>query len=103
MVRASFVRPFARILIASLLVLLAALPGQAQSVADVDTRNRQVEQLYNQGNYAEAFKLAEQTLALAEKALGPEHPDTLLSVNNLAALYQAQGRYSEAEPLLKRA
>ena len=24
--------------------------------------------------------------------LGPEHPDTLTSVNNLAALYQAQGR-----------
>ena len=35
--------------------------------------------------------------------LGREHPDTLLSVNNLAALYHAQGRYSEAEPLYKRA
>ena len=35
--------------------------------------------------------------------LGQEHPDTLLSVNNLAALYDAQGRYGEAEPLFKRA
>jgi len=35
--------------------------------------------------------------------LGKEHPDTLASVHNLAALYQAQGRYSEAEPLYKRA
>ena len=34
-----------------------------------------------------------------ERVLGPEHPDTLTSVNNLAALYQAQGRYAEAEPL----
>ena len=31
--------------------------------------------------------------------LGKEHPDTLISVNNLAVLYQAQGRYGEAEPL----
>ena len=35
--------------------------------------------------------------------LGQEHPDTLTSVNNLAFLYQAQGRYGEAEPLLRRA
>ncbi len=35
--------------------------------------------------------------------LGQEHPSTLTSVNNLAVLYQAQGRYGEAEPLLKRA
>ena len=35
--------------------------------------------------------------------LGKEHPDTLASVNNLAALYHAQGRYGEAEPLFKRA
>ena len=35
--------------------------------------------------------------------LGPEHPDTLTSVDNLAGLYKAQGRYSEAEPLFRRA
>jgi CHAT domain-containing protein/tetratricopeptide (TPR) repeat protein len=34
--------------------------------------------------------------------LGTEHPDTLQSVNNLAALYQTQGRYAEAEPLFRR-
>jgi tetratricopeptide (TPR) repeat protein len=35
--------------------------------------------------------------------LGPEHPDTLMSVSNLGFLYQAQGRYDEAEPLYQRA
>ena len=35
--------------------------------------------------------------------LGPEHPDTAGSLNNLAALYQAQGSYAQAEPLYKRA
>jgi CHAT domain-containing protein/Tfp pilus assembly protein PilF len=38
-----------------------------------------------------------------EKAFGPEHPDTLSSVHNLAALYQVQGRNSEAEQLWRRA
>ena len=37
-----------------------------------------------------------------ERVLGAEHPDTLTSVNNLAALYRATGRYAEAEPLYER-
>jgi tetratricopeptide (TPR) repeat protein len=35
--------------------------------------------------------------------LGPDHPDTATSLNNLAYLYQQQGRYSDAEPLLRQA
>ena len=35
--------------------------------------------------------------------LGADHPDTAQSLNNLAALYYAQGRYSEAAPLFKEA
>ncbi|APZ54423.1 Tetratricopeptide repeat-containing protein [Salipiger abyssi] len=35
--------------------------------------------------------------------MGPEHPDTLTSVNNLAVLYRSTGRYGEAEPLYRRA
>ena len=38
-------------------------------------------------------------LALKKEVLGERHPSTLTSMNNLAGLYQAQGRYSEAEPL----
>jgi len=34
--------------------------------------------------------------------LGPEHPDTLYSVNNLALSYRRQGRYLDAEPLYHR-
>jgi len=33
------------------------------------------------------------------RLLGPVHPDTLTSLNNLAMLYQEQGRYDEAERL----
>ena len=38
-----------------------------------------------------------------EKALGPVHPNVATSLNNLAALYQTQGNYAQAEPLYKRA
>jgi tetratricopeptide (TPR) repeat protein len=42
-------------------------------------------------------------LAIREKALGASHPDVGQTLNNLANVYRAQGKYSEAEPLLKRA
>ena len=35
--------------------------------------------------------------------LGPEHPDTLTSVNNLAGLLSSKGDYAGAEPLYRRA
>jgi tetratricopeptide (TPR) repeat protein len=35
--------------------------------------------------------------------LGPEHPDVARSLNNLAALYDSYGKYTEAEPLYQRA
>jgi len=44
-----------------------------------------------------------QALELWKKLLGSEHPNVALSMNNLAALYDAQGRYAEAEPLFKQA
>src|SRR5262249_59720486 len=37
-----------------------------------------------------------------EKVLGRDHPDVARSLNNLAALYQSQGRYADAEPLYRR-
>ena len=35
--------------------------------------------------------------------MGPQHPDTALSLNNLAVLYRKQGKYEQAEPLYVRA
>ena len=43
------------------------------------------------------------TTASLEAVFGPEHPDTAQILNNLAALYHAQGKYKEAEPLYRRA
>jgi tetratricopeptide (TPR) repeat protein len=58
--------------------------------------------LYQQGRYAEAVKVAEEALTVAEKSLGSEHPDVALALNDLAALCHAQGSYAQAEPLYER-
>jgi tetratricopeptide (TPR) repeat protein len=53
--------------------------------------------------YAESRALFERALAIDEKALGPEHPETATSLNNLARLLQAQGDLAGARPLFGRA
>src|SRR4029077_19901244 len=58
---------------------------------------------YNQGRFSEALPLAQRALAIREKALPLDHPDVAVSLNNLAELYRAQGRYADAEPLGTRA
>ena len=45
--------------------------------------------------------LLQATLKRQESKLGPEHPDTLASRNNLAAAYQAAGRNAEAIRMLE--
>ena len=41
-------------------------------------------------------------MKIREKQLGPEHPDTAASLNNLAKLYEHMGDYGKAEPLYQR-
>jgi hypothetical protein len=45
----------------------------------------------------------ERTLAIREKVLGPEHPDTAASLHNLAILLVGQGDLVGAQSLLERA
>jgi len=58
--------------------------------------------LAGRGLYEEVEPLLVRALSIQEKAFGPEHPETALSLGGLAVLYQAQGRFSEAEPLAIR-
>src|SRR5258708_7743902 len=54
-------------------------------------------------NYPLAGTALTEALSIRERMLGPDHPEVAAGLNNLASLYQAQGRYAEAEPLFKRA
>ena len=53
--------------------------------------------------YSDARPLFERALAIFEKALGPEHPDTAAKLSNLANLLWAQGDFAGARPLCERA
>jgi tetratricopeptide (TPR) repeat protein len=59
--------------------------------------------LYLRGEYAAAEEISRDALDGREKVLGPEHPDTLTSVNNLGSVLERQGKYEEAEAMHRRA
>jgi len=48
-----------------------------------------------------ALPLFEETLKIRKAKLGPDHPDTLVSMNNLAQAYKDSGKLSLAVPLLE--
>ena len=56
---------------------------------------------YQRGDYQGAVGQINAALKEAED-FGEHDPRFAATLNNLALLYQAQGRYDEAEPLLKR-
>src|SRR6516225_8483646 len=93
MLRGCLGRIAANVLVAGILAIAAAIGADAQGPVE----------LHGQGKYKDAATIAEKALALAESSLGPEHPDTLTLVNNVAALYNLLGRLTEAEPLYRRA
>ena len=64
--------------------------------------NNLAECLRSQGKYDAAEPLYRETLQLTEKVLGKEHPDTLASMNNLAALFESQGKSSRLRAVVAR-
>ena len=55
----------------------------------------------DQGRYEEAEPLYVDALRLHKEKLGEEHPDTIISMNNLAVLYRKQALYVDALRLRK--
>ena len=67
-----------------------------------ETLTDRAELLYQQGQYDRAVMVAKQALAVAEQALGPNHPSVATTLHNLATFYGIQGQYAQAEPLYQR-
>jgi tetratricopeptide (TPR) repeat protein len=65
--------------------------------------NRAGEYFQGLAAYYESRLLFERALAICEKVLGPEHPDTATSLNNLAWAFYDQGNFNGARPLFERA
>jgi tetratricopeptide (TPR) repeat protein len=51
------------------------------------------------GQYASAETSHRKASSLRKEALGPEHPETLTSMSNLAGVLNRQGKYKEAEAM----
>ena len=60
-------------------------------------------QLFGAGQYNDALNVAEQQMRLLREAYGENHHEYATAMNNVATLYQAIGRYSQAEPMLLEA
>jgi hypothetical protein len=55
--------------------------------------------LDDQGRHAEAEMMHRDTLAVEQRVLGPEHPDTLLTAMSLANALTNQGKHAEAKTM----
>lgn len=83
---------------------LRSLVTNAEDSAEkAEILNHQANALTALGKFDEAKPPYQRALTIREQVLGPEHPDTATSLNNLAVLYHHQGRYAQAEPLFQRA
>jgi eukaryotic-like serine/threonine-protein kinase len=85
------------------LALEAAIELADDALARADADNTLGNVLLLLDRYEEARQRHARALALREKLLGPEHPHTTLSMNNLARSLHGLGRYEEARQLLARA
>src|SRR5207244_12143429 len=54
----------------------------------------------SQGKHKEAAMYYRRALAIFEKKLGPDNPNTAILLQNLALAHLTAGKYSEAEQLL---
>ena len=87
--------------VGALCLALSAVTACAQS-SSWETHATAGEAAYEQGRYAEAEVQLKAALQEAE-SFEPDDPRLAQSLNNLGLLYEAQGKYAEAEPLYQRA
>jgi tetratricopeptide (TPR) repeat protein len=58
---------------------------------------------FTESDFHQAESLFRRSLAIRERALGPNHADVAESLDNLASLYKCQGKHAKVEPLYRRA
>jgi CHAT domain-containing protein/Tfp pilus assembly protein PilF len=85
------------------IVELRVATSRDRDLAEADKLYNESVSLRGKGQHGQAIPLAERALALREKTLGAEHPDTAASLDNLAGLHRDKGDYAQAEPHYRRA
>ena len=88
---------------ATLAIFLTLISVPCYSSDDPQTLTFESIKLYNEGKYREAIPLAERSMAIFEKSVGPQHPAVASVAGLLARLYLSIGEDAKAEKLCKRA
>jgi TonB family protein len=96
-------------------LLVSLFVGSAQAIQDkpdaaaktpeqieADKLNALVIQFFKEKRFKEALVPAKQAVEIREKALGPEHALTLVSLKNLAAVYGELNKHSDAAGIRQR-
>jgi len=78
-------------------------PKPEEEVRLADFLSSIVPETFKWVRYAVGIVCGERALEIRQRVLGERHPDTITSMNNLAGLYYATGRYGDAEPLYEKA
>jgi tetratricopeptide (TPR) repeat protein len=74
-----------------------------QPVVDAQLRQAVTDQYRSLGLLDAAYPLQKSAMETRRRVLGEEHPDTLLSINNMGTLLVRQSKLAEAEPYLREA
>ena len=80
-------------------IILAQSDSLGEEEKEANRLEQQGIELYQQGKYIEATNIFERVLEIRKRIYPEDHPDVATSLNNLAFLYNNQGRYADAEPL----
>lgn len=97
--------PLAAILIATLFSMPLAAASNAQTGRNSlaasqkyrDALDARIRRLYEADKRAEALPFVKEALAMRERALGPEHSQTILNLLDLAKLYKYLDRFEDSE------
>jgi tetratricopeptide (TPR) repeat protein len=79
------------------------IPSGTYSQSTIRLLSRVGKFLHFQGSYAPSMEISKQLFDYCLEHLGPEHPDTLWSVNILAVALEKQGQHEAAEKLYRQA
>ena len=91
------------VLLGSISIMVIAMAPAAAQQGDLDATFKRYNELYAAGNYAAALVEAQKFEAGVKARFGVNHANYALALSSLARVYEAQGKYTDAEPLYKRA
>jgi len=85
------------------LAVLFSVPMAHSEEGGWETLTVEARKLTREGHYGRAEIIARKAIEVAEKTMGPDHPDVARSLNNLAFLYRVQGKNTQAGELYTQA